>query len=183
MQLSHSDNRGRPPSTTVSDWPARALLAAVALGGTLAYAASFRAVPPGGPLIEAGAAVGLAAALSWPAFGAVLLLVTSARPSLLDWVDACLRTMSAGVVVLAAAAVLNLSAPLYGAEVNALPWLAAAHVALLCGANGVMLATLVNEARRLGLTAATAITLWMLVLNGSFATTFVILYRIGVVTR
>jgi hypothetical protein len=181
MLLSHSDNRGRPPSTTVSDWPARALLAAVALGGTLAYAASFRAVPRGGPLVEAGAAVGLAAALSWPAFGAALLLVTAARPSMLEWVDACLRTMCAGVVFLAAAAVLNLNAPLLGAGVNAFPWLAAAHVALLFGANGVMLATFVNEARRLGLAAATAITLWMLALNGSFFTTLMILYRIGVV--
>lgn len=47
MLLSYSDNRNGSPAE-VSDWPTRVLLAVIALGGTLAYAASFRCRTPTG---------------------------------------------------------------------------------------------------------------------------------------
>lgn len=158
----------------------RVLLAGIAVGGTLAYAASFHALPRPDRLAAAGICIGLAAGIAWPAFGAVLLLVTGARPSLIDWADACLRTMAAGIVLVAVAALLNLNARLLDPGVDALPLLAAAHVVLLACANGVMLRTFVGEARRLGLSGSTAVTLWMLVLNGTFAAILLFIYRIGV---
>jgi hypothetical protein len=42
-----------------------------------------------------------------------------------------------------------------------------------------MCGVFVGEARRLGLTVFAAFTLWMLVLNGTFAVTLIFLYRIG----
>ena len=179
MLLSYSDNHG-PPAADSSQWPARLLLVAVALGGTLAYAASFRALPRPSELESIAACVALAAGVSWPAFGAVLLLVTGARPSALHWADACLRTMCAGVIVLALAAAFNLNARLVAGGADAVAPLAAVHAALLLLGNGLMLWTFVGEARRLGLRPAAAATLWMLVLNGTFLTTLLFLHAIGV---
>jgi hypothetical protein len=179
MLLTYSDNQSYPAPADPLQWPGRVLLALVAFGGTLAYAASFRALPDADALARPAAGVALAAAVAWPLFGAALLLVTGARPSPLDWADACLRTMAAGVVVLALAATLNLNVPLLGAAPPA-PWVAAGHLALLVAANGVMLLVFVGEARRLGLRAATAATLWVLVLDGTFCATLLFLYRIGV---
>ena len=178
MLLPYSDNQ--PSRAPLTDWPVRVLLAGIAIGGTLAYAASFRALPHREGMAAAGVSIGLAAAMAWPAFGAVLLLVTGARPSAIECADACLRTMAAGMAVLSVAAVLNLTARLLDSGVDALPLLAAAHVVLLACANGVMLWMFVGEARGLGLAAATAVTLWMLVLNGTFAAVLMLLYRIGV---
>lgn len=180
MLLSYSDNRRPPAAADPFEWPARLLLALVALGGTLAYAASFRALPRADGLAGVAAGVGLAAGVSWPAFGAVLLLVTGARPSPLHWADACLRTMCAGVVILALAAALNLNARLVSPGFDARPALAAAHGVLLLLGNALMLATFVAEARRLGLGAGAAVTLWVLALDGTFLTTLLFLYRIGV---
>ena len=179
MLLIYSDNRSRPAPADFTNWPTRVLLVLIAFGGTLAYAASFRALPHADLLAWPAACVGLAAAVSWPLFGAALLLVTGARPSTFDWADACLRAMAAGVVVLALAATLNLNVPLLGAA-PPIRWLAAGHLVLLAAANAVMLAVFVGEARALGLKAATAVTLWMLVLNGTFCTILLLLYRIGV---
>ena len=178
MLLTYSDNPTRA-AADVSDWPGRVLLAGIALGGTLAYAASFQALPDSAALARPAAAVALAAAVSWPLFGAALLLLTRARPSPFAWADACLRTMAAGIVVLALAATINLNVPLLGATPPA-RWLAAGHAALLAVANALMLAAFVREARRLGLKPATAAGLWMLALNGTFCTTLLFLYRIGV---
>ena len=184
MWLSYSDN-STPPAADVSDWPHRVLLAAIALGGTLAYAASFQVVPHaarsvGFDIAHAGACVGIAAGLAWPAFGGVLLLVTGARPSALDWADACLRTMCSGVVVLAVAAAVNLDLRLLGVGTAARPWLATLHAALLVLGNAVMYGVFAGEARRLGLAPPAALALWMLALNGTFATTLLFLYRNGV---
>ena len=179
MLLSYSDNQTRAAPVDPAQWPERVLLALLAFAGTLAYAASFRALPRADALGRPAACVALAAAVSWPLFGAALLLVSRARPAPLHWADACLRTMAAGVVVLALAATLNLDLPLLGA-VPGVPWLAAMHLTLLAGANAVMLAVFLGEARRLGLRAVTAAALWMLVLNGTFCVTLLFLYRIGV---
>jgi hypothetical protein len=53
-------------------------------------------------------------------------------------------------------------------------------LALLAVGNAVMLAVFVRHARRLALPPATAVTLWMLALRGTFCTTLLLLYRIGV---
>ena len=177
MLLSCSDNRAFP-RIELSDWPARFALAAVAVGGTLAYAASFRAVPGAPQLAAAGAAVGLAAGLAWPLFGAALLLATGAKPSPLKWADACLRSMAAGIGVLAAAAALNFVAVALGRPTS---WLVPAHAALLAASNGVMCAVFVGRARRLGMSPAAAVTLWTVALNGSFVAILFVLYMIGVV--
>ena len=176
MLLCRSDNRAFP-RTELSDWLARAALTAIAVGGTLAYAASFRAVPGAPRLAAAGDSVGWAAGLAWPAFGAVLLGVTGARPSPLKWADACLRTMAAGVGVLGPAAALNIFAGAQGAPT---PWLVPAHATLLAVSNGVMCAVFVPQARRLGMSPAVAVTLWTVALNGSFVAILFVPYMIGV---
>ena len=182
MLLSYSDNQTTPAEP--SDWPTRVLLTVIALGGTLAYAASFRALPAGGVfpdhLAHAGACVGIAAGLSWPVFGGVLLLVTGARPSALDWADACLRTMAAGVVVLAVAAAINVDVRLLDTPAAVTRWLPALHLAFLVAGNAVMCGVFAAEARRLGLSGVAAFGLWMLALNGTFVAILLVLYRNGV---
>lgn len=178
MLLPSSDNR--PSRNYSADWPVRLLLAGIAVGGTLGYAASFHALPQAERLADGGVSIGLAAAIAWPVFGAVLLMVTGARPSAIDWADGCLRTMATGIVVLASATLLNVIARLLDTGADAIPLLAAAHAILLACANAVMLGAFVGEARRLGLAAATAVSLWMLVLNGTFAAIVLLFYRIGV---
>jgi hypothetical protein len=154
------------------------MLGATALGGTLGYAASFRALPDADWLPRAGAGVGLAAGISWLTFGGVLLVATGARPSTTAWADACLRTMAAGIAVLALAAALNVACGFAGMDEG--PLLAAAHAVLLGIANGVMCLTFVRRAHFLGLSRGTALGLWMLVLNGTFALILMFLYGTGV---
>lgn len=176
MLLCCSDNS--PAVVVPSDWPRRLMLGATALGGTVAYAVSFRALPGAGRLVGAGAAVGLAAGLSWGTFGGALLLVTGRGASALDWADACLRTMAAGIAVLALAAALNVACGVAG--IDAGPPIAGAHAAILLAANGVMCLTFARRAQLLGLSRGTALGLWMLVLNGTFALILMFLYGTGV---
>src|SRR3954469_14938657 len=145
-------------------WPQRLLLGVVAVAGTVAYSASFRTVPTADAawLAPAGAAVGAAAGVSWLAFGAVLLLLTGGRPSVLKWADACLRTMAAGIAVLTFGTAFNLGvAPLWHASVGAPPGpplglLLGVHLVLLANGNVVMGVAFFREARRLGLGTAAA---------------------------
>ena len=97
-------------------WVGRVLLGVLAVAGTIAYALSFRTVPTAAAwLPPAGAAVGAAAGVSWLAFGAVLMLFTRGRPAPLEWADACLRTMAAGIAVLTVGTAFNLGvSPLRG---------------------------------------------------------------------
>ena len=64
----------------------RAACAVIAFAGTAVYAASF-ALAGDARQLAAAWVVGVAAALSWPVFGAVLLHMTSGRPSVVAWVD------------------------------------------------------------------------------------------------
>jgi hypothetical protein len=180
MVLSYSDNSAAP---SLSDWPMRVALGVIAVGGTLAYTASFRAVPRVDWIVGAGACIGLAAGLAWLFFGGVLLLVAGARPSALAWADACLRTMATGILVLMPAAVLNVNAESVTSSTDdgGLWFFAGTHLVLLAAANAVMLAKFLREARALGLYGPTALTLWMLALNGSFAVILMFLYWIGAV--
>lgn len=113
-------------------------------------------------------------------FGGVLLLATGARPSALGWADACLRTMAAGVVVLAAAAAINVDVRLLGGGTDVRRWLPALHLGFLVTGNAVMCGVFVGEARRLGLGKPAAVCLWMLALNGTFTAILLFLYRNGV---
>src|SRR5438445_13813340 len=84
------------------------LLACCAFVTTGAYAASFY-VPAARRLAPAALEVSVGAACAWPVFGLVLLALTGARPSVLQWADACLRTMAVGNTVLLLGAALNLT--------------------------------------------------------------------------
>jgi hypothetical protein len=173
-------------------WPQRLLLGVVAVAGTVAYSASFRTVPTTGArwLAPAGLAVGAAAGVSWLAFGAVLLLLTGGRPSVLKWADACLRTMAAGIAVLTFGTAFNLGvAPLWQASAGhasagapsgpPLGLLLGVHLVLLANGNVVMGVAFFREARRLGLGPAAAVAAWACVLNGVFALILMSLYRTG----
>jgi hypothetical protein len=178
MPRSYSDNS---PTPALSDWSMRVALGVIAVGGTLAYSASFKAVPCADWMVGAGASIGLAAGVAWLFFGGMLLLVTRARPSPMQWADACLRTMAAGILALVPAAVLNVHAEFGTAGADPGLWLAGAHFILLAAANAFMFAIFLREARALGLGGSTALALWMLALNGGFALMLMFLYRIGVV--
>lgn len=103
--------------------------------------------------------VAVAAGVSWPVFGAVLLLLSRARPSVLAWADACLRTMAPGILVLAAAALLGRAG--IGGRALVLVTVAVSNL--------TMLAVFLPQARRLGLAPAKAAAAWLLVLDGFFA--------------
>jgi hypothetical protein len=162
------------PETTLTT-AGRLALGAVAVGGTIAYAWSFTRVASAGPLLPLATAVGIAAGVSWLVFGAVLLIVTGARPSIAGWVDACLHTMAVGMAVLSAATLANVAWP-------ALPlaWLLAVHGCALLASNIVMAARFVARARALGLPPVAAVTFWMVGLNATFAAILFALGRVGV---
>ena len=182
-----SDNR-RPPAETAATWPARLLLAAVAVAGTVAYALSFRTLPDGAGagaephfagawLAPAGAAVGVAAGLSWLFFGAVLLALTGGKPSPLAWADACLRTMAAGIAVLVVASAFNLCAAAAWPLPHGL--VVGTNLVLLVNANVLMGVTFFRQARRLGLGPGATVTAWVAALNGAFALLLMALYGSG----
>jgi hypothetical protein len=155
-------------------WLTRCALALFAFAGTAAYAASFRfagAGPGGGVATGAGdlaAAVGVAAALSWPVFGVALLRLTRARPSACAWADACLRTMTCGVAVLCAAAVANVAVAATGTSVPVRAFLGT-HAALLLAGNALMGVVFVRQAARLEMKAGAAAAVWALALDAPFA--------------
>jgi hypothetical protein len=159
-------------------WVGRVLLGVLAVAGTIAYALSFRTVPTAAAwLPPAGAAVGAAAGVSWLAFGAVLMLFTRGRPAPLEWADACLRTMAAGIAVLTVGTAFNLGvSPLRGIPLGLL---LGVHAALLVIGNVVMGVMFSREARRLGLGPAVAIAAWTCALDGVFALILMALYRTG----
>ena len=150
---------------------ARAALAAVALFGTAAYAGSFRLDGVDPRLAAAAMAVGWAAGVSWLVFEATLLVLTAARPSVVAWVDVCLRAMGAGMPLLGAAALVNGLAWAVRSSPQPIPvasqW--AMHGGLLVASNVLMATVFLRCARPLGLSLATAAAAWVLGLNGAFA--------------
>lgn len=155
----------------------RLALGSVAAGGTVAYAWSFTRVANAGPLLPLATAVGSAAGVSWLVFGAVLLTVTGARPSIAGWVDACLHTMAVGMAVLSTATLANLAWPAIS-----LTWLLSVHGGALVVSNVVMAARFVARARVLGLPPAAAVTFWMVGLNATFGAILFALWRAGVLS-
>lgn len=165
-------------SITPERWFTRLGLAAVAFAGTAFYAGSFQFLGGRESLGTAGVAIGIAAGVSWLIFGALLLLLTAGRPSALDWADACLRTMAAGIVVLVLAALFNGGVALSNTRPPA-ALLAAIHLVLLLIGNLLMCGVFYRNARRLGLSPRKAIAAWMLGLNGAFMLILLSLYRSG----
>lgn len=151
-------------------WKSRVLLLIVAAGATLVYAASFLALPESVrdeiPLIAAK--IALAATLSWPIFGAWLLLLTpgpTEKPAY-RWADICLRTMVCGNAVLGSAVLLNLSF----AALNfwSFRWGILAHLAILASANLTMASCFRHAAQAIGTTSRAALLAWFGGLNLPF---------------
>jgi hypothetical protein len=141
------------------------VLGALAFIGTALYAISFILHPEAGRLVPIATGIGLSAGLAWMILGKVILY-TSGRngPRIMMWFDTCLLTMAAGEVVLLAAGATNVIASLAGLTV--LPWV---HLALLVLSDVVMGAAFITRAALLDIAPASAATLWIAVLNGSFA--------------
>jgi hypothetical protein len=146
-------------------WTSRILHATAAFVGTAVYAASFLALPDPRRLFPVAAAIGVAAGLSWPVFGAALRAVTGGRPSACDWAEACLTTMTYGIAVLTVAAGLNLIVLPSAPPTTHVP----VHAGLLIVSNLLMAAVFVGAAGRLGLTVPAALGLWVAGLIGPFA--------------
>lgn len=155
MRGASSASSERPAALS---WGARLALGAVAVAGSAAYAASFAWAPQAGEAVRLARPIAIAAGLSWPAFGAALLLATRRRPSVLAWADACLVTMAPGIGVLLLSALLNL---LHRGTTPA-------HGLVLLLSNAAMAGVFVSRARRLGMRAPLAVALWVGVLDGAF---------------
>lgn len=141
----------------------------LAFGGTAVYAASFTGAERLEPLAPAAIAVGVAAGASWPIFGAMLLAASRLRPSVVEWADACLATMAAGMFFLLGAAAANVAlrmGAVPGVDVWSIGWF---HTGMLLAADTLMCVLFVRRAMRLGLGAGTAVALWIGGLNGTFA--------------
>ena len=157
-------------------WPRRLLLGYVAIAGTALYAASFALVEDRENLAPIAQAIGIAAGVSWPVFGLILLLITRCRPGVLVWVDACLVTMSAGIGLLMLSTLLNLGVFVLNFSHGVLMPL---HLAILLAADTAMALVFVRRSRSLGLNWAQALVLWVIALNGVFAGVLILLNRFG----
>ncbi len=152
-------------SATIPAWPRRILLSLWALGGSWLFAWSFH----NGSHLRLMTVVAIAAGLSWPLLGTLLLrFAPQAGP--LAWADACLETMGLGMPFLVAGAVLNF------AEV---PAPLSLHVGLLGVGGLAMTAVFLAKAHRLGLPWPRALLLWVLGLQAPF----LVLLAIGMGAR
>lgn len=148
----------------------RWLYAGGSVVSTLLWAASFVLCDSRQTLLPLAMAVGVAAAVAWLTLGlAVVLLVRSLR--VWPWVDLCLRTQLAGMVLLGCSAAINvaffLSADRFGSYPVFPAWLAM-HLLLLLIADLLMSACFIGGAAALRLRAWVAGLLWVGVLNGAF---------------
>lgn len=159
-------------------WPARFLLGFISFVGTAVYAASFALIEFRERLMPLAVAVGIASAISWIVFGAVLLVVTRSRPSLLAWVDTCLVTQNMGIAVLMLSALVNLIFYATGASLSDSAS-ALVHTIILISADIVMAIVFVRRAVRIALSRATALALWIVVINGVFALLVALMWPTG----
>ena len=150
-------------------WKSRGLRTALAFVGTGAYAWSFSRHTNAEIFFHAACAVGVAAAVSWPVFGATLLVAGGKRHSAWDWADVCLIVMSAGIGVMMLGAGVNVAAgPAWSG-----PAVRTLHLVLLAGGDLLMCALFIHRARRLGMPLVRAVCLWIFVLNGVFVAVLV----------
>lgn len=149
-------------------WLHRSLLAMVAVVGTVVYVGSFYLAFDSQVWSPIAQSIGIAAGISWPIFGVLLLYVVKARPSLLAWVDVCLKTMALGIALLLPSMFLNAIA--YATSPSLLWWSGAlaTHVVLLAAANIIMGVTFVRLGRCLFARPQTLVCLWVFALDGTF---------------
>lgn len=176
MESAGTGNSARDPVSLT--WPRRLACAAYAFAATAVYAGSFFLLPEPGRFARPAAAVGLAAAVSWPGFGAALLAVSRVRPSVLAWADVCLRTMIVGNTVLLLSVLANGTATWQKVDVTVGYSWELLHSGVLAAANLSMAAVFARGARRLGMSVPVSLAMWFGVLGGLFALTLV-LFRNG----
>jgi hypothetical protein len=140
-------------------WSQRWGYAAIAFGGTAAYAYSFTVSNSLKDLAHLALKVGVASGICWPIFGAAVLAATRGIKNLMAWADICLVTMAWGMAVLSIGTILNclhVAIPTTG------------HAAILIAGNLVMGYSFVSKARVQSLKTEAAIALWLLVLDLPF---------------
>lgn len=156
------------------------VLVMVATVGTVAYAMSFKVAVFDIRVQGIAYAIGWAAGISWLGLGCVLAAMS--RPGsftlgrqipLVKWFRICLTTMAIGMAILSCGTVLNL---VMFATSLAFDGLAVAHLGILFASDVVMGIIFVSRARTLGLPPLGATSLWILVLNGLFACTLLLLW-------
>ncbi len=131
---------------------------ALALAGSGAYTASF--VRYGAHFVGAAAGEGIAAAVSWLIFAAILVRFAEDR-SLFGWIDTCLKTIAVGIAIKTIGLLLNLcNFQMTTREFCIL------HIAILLIADIVMACIFVPNAMERGMGRRTAILFWLLALNG-----------------
>lgn len=157
-----------PLKIRVSRW---AGLVIVALVGSAQYGASLALVLPGWGWSGAAIWLTLSAGLAWCLFIPALVLAT--RLSLVECIEASLRTMAAGEVILASGTAANLLLWRAGTLCNA----EAINLLIVAISNVTMAAALATQLRR-RVPVSRTVAVWMLALNGSGAVFFAAFHRI-----
>ncbi len=157
------------PYDSPLSWTTRLALGAIAIVGTIIYAASFALTSYRDSLLPIAIAIGIASAVSWPGFGVSLLMVTRCRPSVMAWADACLIAQCTGIAVLMISGALNLILyfvrPQPSSPIDGIAYL---HGTIVMAADVVMAIGFVRRAKQRGMTGRVALALWVLALNGLF---------------
>ena len=149
-------------------WLALVLFAVV---GSCLYGASLAWVLPGWKAMDAAVWLAASAGLAWSVFIPSLRWVLGIR-----WeacIHAALVTMAGGEVVLLSGALLNALLAAQHATAHA----AALNAGLVAISNVAMAALLAGQLRLRGIPVRRTLALWLLVLNGSGAIFFALLYR------
>jgi hypothetical protein len=152
--------------------PLQAILIAVAVLGSGLYGASLSLVLPSWNAARAAMWLAGSAGLAWAMFIPSLWIVTG-LPFRRCW-EASLVTMGCGEVVLASGALTNALLWLHHATVHA----AAVNAWIVAISNVVMAISLVVQLRPHGIQMRTTLTAWIVVLNGSGAVIFAVLFRL-----
>ena len=104
--------------------------------------------------------------------------VTGGRPSVVSWMDACLRTMAVGIAIKMAAVALNLAWWMNEGLTPRAARLVAVHLAILACADVAMGAQFCFECAARGVSVARAAALWVS-LNFVFGVLLFLFSRIG----
>lgn len=156
----------------------RGALIALAFAGSAAYALSFAGAADVQRWTAHAAAVGIAAGISWIVFGVLLITFTSARPSVISWMDACLLTIAVGMAIKMIAVAMNLVWWWSDAFAPRAAHLAVIHLAILFCADAAMCARFCVESAARGVSMRTAAALWI-ALNFVFGVLLFIFWRMG----
>lgn len=145
----------------------RILLFLAAIGATVVYAGSFLLLPETvrAEIPRIAALVAIAAAISWPIFGACLITADRGkevnRP--LSWATICLRTMVRGNAVLGLSILLNLILAM--TDGWTILFAASVHLVILGAANLTMAWFFIRAAAAIGTDTPTALRAWLAGLN------------------